>query len=94
MSNKDIKSLSEVKNIPDSKLIDAIKVLLKEAESGDLRAIGYVKLWDDEQTTHGWCVTGRSEYSLSAMLGQSFQLMTELSTDINGVHESSIKGDE
>lgn len=41
-------------------LIDQIEKMLSQAKSGELRSIFYVKGWDNDNVSHGWCMDSRN----------------------------------
>ena len=82
MATEKLVNIKEVDKYPYDMLVEIVETMLEQAKSGELRGIIFAKLWDNETTSNGWVIEGDKKYSISALLGETFQVMTELSNQI------------
>lgn len=81
--------ITNVKDVtPNQHLIDHLKLSLEQVESGDVRSMVLVKMWNDGKTYHEWIIDPRS--SQTKMLGATELAKTELSIKIAMQNESSV----
>jgi len=55
-TDTDVNKIRQIKTSePNQKLIEHLKDLLADAETGELQGIVEVRLWDSSETSQGWC---------------------------------------
>lgn len=77
--------LKVIKQKPNPALILELETMLAQAKKGELKGLLYAKVWDDDETSHGWIIPRISQWKISALIGEVMMSITELSNNKDGI---------